>query len=124
MICRRCGHEHGVTVCPLCGQPRPEQIATEEQRNAWRQRLHVTALMPKDLADSVQSLVDRADYKAAEGRQIMATFREGNFEPFFRLWEAISEDSRCELLFNGQRRPYDRDLWIPLMWIAANDSAQ
>lgn len=124
MICRRCGHEHERTACPLCGQPRPDQIATPEQRRGHRQRLFVTAVLPSELADRHKALLDRASYRWSGGRRVWATFQEDNFAPFFRLWEAISGEPRCELLFNGQRRPYDRDLWIPLMWLAAEPDAE
>jgi hypothetical protein len=118
MICRRCGHEHTQTHCPVCGQPRPDQIATAEQRAAHRQRLHVTAVLPHDVAARVGPLLERASHCHRGPDRVLATYREGNFAPFFELWQAIAEEPRCELLFNGQRRPYDRELWIPLMWIA------
>ena len=119
MICRRCGHEHEVLACPLCGQPRPDQLATPEQRRAYRQRLHVTAVLPADLAVPLADNLAEASYRHVTAERVYATFREDNLRPFLRLWESISEDPRCELLFNGQRRAYDRELWIPLMWIAA-----
>ena len=123
MICRRCGHEHEATACPLCGQPRPDQIATPEQRKAHRQRLHVTAVLPPEVAGRHELLLAGAAYRWTGRGRVYATFHEENFASFFRLWEAISEEPRCELLFNGQRRPYDRELWIPLLWLASDPSA-
>jgi hypothetical protein len=119
MICRRCGHEHGAGQCPVCGQPRPELLATQEQRRAYRQRLHVAAWVPLERAPELAAWLERADHRHVDGQRLLATYVEGNFRPFLKLWEAIADDPRCELLFNGRRRPYDRELWIPLMWIAA-----
>jgi hypothetical protein len=122
MICRRCGHEHVETACPLCGQPRPDQIATPEQRRVYRQRLHVTAVLPREVAQRQERLLALASYRCASDKRVWATFREDNLPPFLQLWEAIAEEPHCELLFNGQRRPYDRELWIPLLWLAADPS--
>lgn len=119
MICRRCGHEHSGVQCPLCGQPQPDQIATPEQRRAYRQRLHVTVVLPRDSAATVEPLLALASHRHQEGDRVLATYREDALPNFLKLWDAIGVDPRCELLFNGQRRPFDRELWIPLIWLAA-----
>ncbi len=120
MICRRCGRSHEEAACPLCGQPRPEAIATKAQREAYRQRLFVTLSLPLQLEGEHAAFLSKANHSRREEDRILATFQEENLGAFLKLWDKVAHDPDCELLFNGRRRPYDRELWIPLIWIAAS----
>lgn len=120
MNCYRCGFDYTGSKCFVCGQRTPSDENTDVVDS---EKLHIAVICPDTKlfkTDKIVDFTEKADYylydASKQDNKHVFVYYPSNTQQLFKLLEFTDGLIGREFLFNGRRRPYDTDLWLPLLW--------
>lgn len=121
MNCYRCGYDFAGTSCPVCGKHAPFGV---DAIGADGNELRIAVLLwPRESfsEETLQSFQRGAvhyrfvESSASSGHHVFV-YTPQESSALFRLLQATEQSGKRTILFNGRRRPFDTELWLPLLW--------
>ncbi|MBN2382465.1 hypothetical protein JXQ70_06240 [bacterium] len=120
MNCYRCGYEYSGPMCLVCGKMAP---TPNNPVGADNDSLRIAVIVPENgaltagMLDRLQTGVDHYQLdNASQPQQHIFVYTPGRAGQLFDLLQSTDQIKDRTILFNGRRRPYDTDLWLPLLW--------
>ncbi|MFC1849754.1 hypothetical protein ACFL27_06055 [candidate division CSSED10-310 bacterium] len=120
MNCYRCGFDYTGAQCLICGKLAPTD---DNPAGDDAQELRIAVLIPPDKVVSEQTLTgyrQQAEHYQfcpnGAQRQHVFVYTPTHSKALFRLLQETESVRERQILFNGRRRPYASDLWLPLLW--------
>ena len=124
MNCYRCGFDFSGSKCLVCGKLAPSENDpvgrdSSELRIAVvvPDREPVTEMMVTDLKEKTDHYQLESDNR---NREHIFVYTPRQTQALFELLEKTETIERRKILFNGRVRPYDAELWLPLLWFTTS----
>jgi len=122
MNCYRCGYDYSGQECLVCGKQSPTE---DNPVGGDSQTLRIAVLIHD--SESIETFLQDYKEKAfhyqfcddSEDKTHIFVYTPDTSVALFELLEKTEEMKERTILFNGRKRPYDTDLWLPLLWFSA-----